>query len=73
MGDVASAALIFPDATSEAIETAAEWVSAKPANAAPTITPTSPKFSRNAAEATRIPDKVTAKIIADEKLNACPA
>ena len=53
IGDTASAGLIFPDATSEAIETAAECVSAKPANAAPTITPVSPKFSRRAAEITR--------------------
>lgn len=73
MGEIASAGFIFPDATSEAIETAAECVSAKPANAAPTITPISPKVSCKTAETTKIPDKVVAKIIADKELNGCPA
>jgi len=47
MGEIASAGRIFPDATSEAIETAAECVSAKPANAAPTIAPISANWRAN--------------------------
>ena len=46
MGNTASAALIFPDATSEAIAMAAECVSTKPAAAAAMMTPASPNHSR---------------------------
>ena len=72
IGITASAALIFPDATSEAIEMAAECVSTKPATAAATITPVSPNHSRSAAEATRMPERVKANTKAVEMLKACP-
>ncbi len=62
IGKTASAALIFPDATSEATEIAAEWVSTKPARAAATIMPVSPNHSRSAAEATRMLERVKANL-----------
>ena len=46
IGKIASAALIFPDATSEATEIAAECVSTKPATAAAKIMPVSPNHSQ---------------------------
>ena len=68
IGKTASVALIFPDATSEATEIAAEWVSTKPARAAATIMPVSPNHSRSAAEATRMLERVRANIKAVERL-----
>src|SRR5262245_63013273 len=58
IGATASAALIFPEATSEATAIAAECVSTKPTNAAATTTPVSPNRSLSAAEATSIPQRV---------------
>ena len=68
IGKTASVALIFPDATSEATEIAAECVSTKPARAAATIMPVSPNHSRSAAEATRMLERVRANIKAVERL-----
>ena len=72
IGNTASAAVIFPDATSEATAMAAECVSTKPAAAAATMTPVSPNHSRSAAEATSIAERVRANISATGRLNACP-
>ena len=72
IGKTASAAFIFPDATSEATEIAAEWVSTKPARVAATIMPASPNHSRSAAEATRMLERVKANTKAVERLKARP-
>ena len=72
IGNTASAAVIFPDATSEAIAMAGECVSTKPAAAAATMTPVSPNHSRSAAEAMSTAERVRANTSATGKLNACP-
>ena len=72
IGNTASVALIFPDATSEATEIAAECVSTKPARAAATRMPVPPNHSRSAAEATRMQERVKANPKAAERLKARP-
>src|SRR5579864_7522655 len=72
IGKTASVALIFPDATSEATEMAAECVSTNPATTAARTMPVSPSHSRSAAEATRMPERVKANAKAIERLKARP-
>ena len=72
MGQSASAAVILPEATSDATEMAAAWVSTKPAKAAAATTPASPNHSRNAAEASMTMERVRAKMIATFGLKALP-
>src|SRR5690242_5084900 len=71
-GKIASAALNFPTATSDATENAAECVSAKPATAAATMTPVFPSQELSADDATSTPLKVAAKTSAAFKLKAEP-
>ena len=72
IGNTASAALIFPAATSEATEIAAEWVSTKPARAAATIMPVSPNHSLECCGSDEDAGGVKANTKAAERLNARP-